>query len=182
MEPNLDPIDIAPSQSHSAMAGPRMPSKPLTPPPARTEIPRRTLDVPTPARRPGTDGADGKRLLVGRDISLSGAITACDKLVVEGRVEANLTDAGSIEIADGGLFKGNAEVDEAEIGGAFEGGLVVRKKLVIRSTGKVQGTVRYGRIVIEAGGEVTGTIEVLQPEPAALALPTSFRLPEPGQE
>ncbi|MBF0334965.1 MAG: polymer-forming cytoskeletal protein [Alphaproteobacteria bacterium] len=71
---------------------------------------------------------------------------------------------------------------EAEIGGAFEGGLVVRKKLVIRSTGKVQGTVRYGRIVIEAGGEVTGTIEVLQPEPAALALPTSFRLPEPGQE
>lgn len=134
------------------------PPKPMTPP-ARTEIPRRSMDLPGGSKR--SDAADGKKLIVGREISLSGNITACDKLVVEGTVEANLTDAGMIEIAETGLFRGSAEVDEADIAGHFEGGLIVRKKLNIRSTGRVNGTIRYGRVAIEVGGEIAGTIEVL---------------------
>lgn len=139
--------------------GPVMSNKP--PSPMRADIPRRVPEISTP-RKPATPGDnEGKKLIVGREISLSGNITACDRLVVEGTVEANLTDAGSIEISETGLFKGSAEVDEAEIGGRFEGGLTVRRKLVIRSTGKITGTIRYARIVIEQGGEISGTVEVL---------------------
>lgn len=139
--------------------GPVMNNKP--PSPMRADIPRRVPEISNP-RKPATPGDnEGKKLIVGREISLSGNITACDRLVVEGTVEANLTDAGSIEISETGLFKGSAEVDEAEIGGRFEGGLTVRRKLVIRSTGKITGTIRYARIVIEQGGEISGTVEVL---------------------
>jgi cytoskeletal protein CcmA (bactofilin family) len=139
--------------------GPVMTNKP--PSPMRADIPRRVPEISSP-RKPASPGDnEGKKLIVGREISLSGNITACDRLVVEGTVEANLTDAGSIEISETGLFKGSAEVDEAEIGGRFEGGLTVRRKLVIRSTGKVTGTIRYARIVIEQGGEISGTVEVL---------------------
>lgn len=143
-----------------ATPGTNMNSKPHSPP-ARPDIPRRVMEIPAPARRPAGGEVECKKLIVGRDISLSGAITACDKLVVEGTVEANLSEAGTIEIAETGLFKGNADVDEAEIGGRFEGGLTVRRKLTIRASGRVEGTIRYSRIIIESGGVISGTVELL---------------------
>src|SRR5262245_2086770 len=39
-------------------------------------------------------------------------------------------------------------VEEAEISGIYDGELSVRKRLLIRSTGRVSGTVRYGEIEI----------------------------------
>lgn len=161
-----------------------MPTKP-TVPPARPDIPRRMAELPGAPRRAETrPEAEGKKLIVGRDISLSGNITACERLIVEGSVEANLTDAIAIEVSETGSFKGSAEVEEAEIGGNFEGGLTVRKKLTVRSTGRIQGTVRYGRLVVELGGEISGTVEVLpgaeEPARPAAAAP-AFRMPTVDQ-
>ena len=100
-----------------------------------------------------------RKLIVGREISLSGEITSCDRLVVEGSVEANLANCRDIDIAESGLFKGSASIDDAEIRGRFEGTLTVRKRLLIRATGKVTGTVRYGQIEIECGGQISGDIQ-----------------------
>ena len=140
------------------------PSKP-TATPFRADIPRRVVDIPGAAtRRPERAMAlddDANRLTVGRNICLSGEITACQKLVVEGQVEAQLTDAQVIEVAATGYFRGTAEVDEADISGRFEGNLIARQKLTIRKGGRIDGSVRYGRIVIESGGEISGDMAAL---------------------
>jgi cytoskeletal protein CcmA (bactofilin family) len=104
-----------------------------------------------------------KKLIVGRDIRLAGEITACDKLVVEGQVEADLADAQVLEIAESGLFKGRAEVDVAEVSGVFDGELTVRQRLILRATGQVKGTLRYAELEIERGGRVNGNIEEIGP-------------------
>lgn len=104
--------------------------------------------------------AESKKLIVGREIVLSGQITSCDRLVVEGRVEASLTESRVIEIAETGHFKGSAEIESAEIAGRYEGTLTVRERLFIRSTGKVNGKVTYGQIEIEPGGEIAGEVHV----------------------
>lgn len=124
---------------------------------------RRVVDLPGYSRRPGPSGSgeEPKKLFVGKEISLSGEIKECDTLVVEGTVEAALSDARSIEILESGLFKGAAEVDEAEISGRFDGELTARDKLLVRAGGQVLGTIRYGEIIIEAGGEVSGQIQKL---------------------
>jgi|SRR5579883_818441 cytoskeletal protein CcmA (bactofilin family) len=116
--------------------------------------------TPTPVKR----DVETRKLIVGREISLSGEITACDRLVVEGSVEANLANCRDIDIAESGLFKGSASIDEAEVRGRFEGTLNVRRRLLIRATGKVTGTVRYGQIEIECGGQISGDIQA-QPMP-----------------
>jgi cytoskeletal protein CcmA (bactofilin family) len=109
-----------------------------------------------------TDEA-GKRLIVGQGISLSGEITACDRLVVDGSVQVTLNQTRAIEITESGRFtNGKAEVEEAEISGVYEGDLTVRKRLLIRSTGQVKGTVRYGELEIERGGRLSGTISMLE--------------------
>lgn len=115
----------------------------------------------TAASPPKPDTGDGKRLTVGREICLSGEITACDILVVEGRVEASLGDSRAIEIAETGFFKGNAEIDNAEIAGRYEGNLTVRDRLLVRATGKISGSIRYRRLEIELGGEIVGDMQVL---------------------
>ncbi|MGJ7604856.1 bactofilin family protein [Variovorax sp. LT1R20] len=100
----------------------------------------------------------GSKLTVGPNIKLKGVeITDCDTLVVEGLVEATM-DSRLMQIAEQGEFKGSAEIDIAEIRGIFDGNLTVREKLVIHSTGKVTGKIRYGKIVIEEGGQLSGEI------------------------
>jgi len=102
----------------------------------------------------------GSKLIVGPNIKLKGVeITDCDTLVVEGRVEATM-DSRVIQIAECGAFKGSAEIDIAEIHGEFDGELTVRQKLVIYATGKVTGKIRYGKVVIEEGGQLAGDVQV----------------------
>jgi cytoskeletal protein CcmA (bactofilin family) len=114
------------------------------------------------AAQPATSAAakegGGSKLTVGPNIKLKGVeITDCDTLVVEGLVEATM-DSRVMQIAEQGAFKGSAEIDIAEIRGLFDGNLTVREKLVIHSTGKVTGKIRYGKIVVEEGGQLSGEI------------------------
>ena len=95
---------------------------------------------------------------MGPNIKLKGVeITDCDTLVVEGTVEATM-NSRLMQIAEQGAFKGSAEIDIAEIRGEFDGNLTVRQKLVIYATGKVSGTIRYGKLVVEEGGQLSGEI------------------------
>jgi len=105
--------------------------------------------------------SEQKRLTVGRDIFLNGEIRTCDSLVVEGKVEAVLTDCKTIDIASTGEFKGSAEVESADISGRFDGDLTVRQRLTIRTGGKVLGKIRYGQLEVERGGVVSGQVETL---------------------
>lgn len=101
----------------------------------------------------------GKRILtVGSDILLKGEISTCDRLVIEGAVDATLKDVHTVEIAEHGSFRGTAEVEDAEISGLFDGDLIVRNRLTIYATGKVRGRISYGEIEIERGGELSGEI------------------------
>lgn len=101
-----------------------------------------------------------KRLIVGKGIVLKGEISACDRLVVEGSVEASLTDSNVVVIAEGGEYKGSANINEADIAGKFEGVLTARNRLIVRATGHVNGEVRYGELEVERGGRVSGDVQV----------------------
>jgi len=140
--------------------------KPPTSSGVQSDAHRRPPEMPTTARRIDRarsldSGSDQKRLIVGRDISLTGEITSCDRLVVEGQVEVTLPAARLIEVAPTGVFKGNADVEEADISGRFEGELTVRGRLDVRAGRRSNGKIRYGRIVIEQGGEISGDMQTL---------------------
>ena len=121
-----------------------------------------TVVTPVPAAAPAAAPASAdseSKLTVGPNIKLKGVeITDCDTLVVEGSVEATM-DSRVIQISERGSFRGSAEIDIAEIRGQFDGSLTVREKLTIYSTGKVTGRIRYGKVVIEEGGQLSGEIE-----------------------
>ena len=152
-----------PSDKPSTTSPNLAPRAPLPPMPGMSGAPRDSQGpqaaaaTPQPAASATAEG-EGSKLIVGRNILLKGEIASCDTLVVEGHVEASM-DSRVIQIAESGVFIGEAGIDIAEVSGQFEGKLTARKRLVIRKTGRVSGTIRYGQIEIEAGGRISGDVQ-----------------------
>jgi len=156
----------APVFRSKPMAAPLPASPPATPAPSAAE------NAPTPgsapvARPPRAEAApvppvpaasDSRaQLFAGAGVKVKGEISGCDSFRVEGDVDGQVS-ARHIVVAQNGVFKGTAHVEEAEIEGTVEGTLNVAGHLFLRSTGKLQGNVSYGQIEIERGGEVAGDI------------------------
>jgi cytoskeletal protein CcmA (bactofilin family) len=169
--PPFRPISIkeAPQMSRPPSFSPVNPAAPAAPAP--TTAPRPGLGT----RPAGRDPAERRTLVVGRGISVQGTVQDAERLVVEGTVEASMIHATELSIAPGGVFKGEVEVEDAEIAGTIDGTLVARGAMVVRATGRVLGTARCRRLQVEDGGQITGRIEMITegapaesaPKPAA---------------
>ncbi|MEH6404878.1 MAG: polymer-forming cytoskeletal protein [Sneathiella sp.] len=137
--------DAAPAATAASHTKPAQPYKNHSPFPLKKD-----QQPATPIKKPS-------RLHVGKDIHLKGEITACDRLIVEGKVEASM-NSDEVEISESGIFIGEVIIDTADISGKFEGTLTARKRLIIRKTGCVSGEIQYGDIEIEPGGEISGSL------------------------
>ena len=139
------------------------PSHPPAPVPGSAP---RAANAPVAPAAPAAEAATreetaGSKLIVGPNIKLKGVeIDDCDTLVVEGRVEATMVSR-AIQIAEHGAFSGKVDVDVAEIRGDFQGEMTARKKLVIHASGRVSGKIRYGKVLVQEGGEVSGDVGAL---------------------
>ena len=150
-------------------------NQPINPAPAtaaHAAAPAPSESVTRAEARPGAvDERREAKLVVGPQIKIKGVeISDCDTLVVEGRIEATL-DSRVLEITEHGVFQGTIAVDNAEVHGRFEGELTVRKQLIIHSTGRVSGKIRYAKIKVEEGAELAGEMQMLEKDRSSVAAP-----------
>jgi cytoskeletal protein CcmA (bactofilin family) len=141
--------------------------------PNPTSVPPLPVAPPRPGSGPATglqapprpaapvDLGERRTLVVGRGISLHGTINDAERLVVEGTVEASMIRAAELSVIHGGVFKGEIEVEEAEIAGVIDGVITARTSLIVRASGSVLGRARCRRLQVEDGGQLTGQIEML---------------------
>ena len=147
---------------------------PVPPPPAPPPGPQPGAG-PRPgtmlARSPAREGSGERRtLVVGRGISVQGTVQDAERLVVEGTVEASMIHATELSVSPGGMFKGEVEVEEAEVAGTIDGTLTARGSLIVRASGKLLGAARCRRLQVEDGGQITGRIEMITEAVARPAL------------
>ena len=154
----VPPFRPAPPKEAQAMSRPPFSSAPVGPATPPGGAPRPGMP---PVRTPARDSGERRTLVVGRGISVQGTVQDAERLVVEGTVEASMIHATELSVAPGGVFKGEIEVEEAEIAGTIDGTLTTRGALVVRNTGRVLGTARCRRLQVEDGGQITGRIEML---------------------
>lgn len=101
---------------------------------------------------------NGRKLVIGQGITLSGEIEACEHLIVEGTIEATLKGANVLDVSESGAFLGTVEIDEANIAGRFEGDITVKGRLTIEATGQVVGSISYKELSMEAGAVIDGSV------------------------
>lgn len=160
-----------------------------TPTPTQPTAAGGALRMPGAGPARVAETAERRTLVVGRGISLQGTVQDAERLVVEGTVEASMIHATELAIAQGGVFKGEVEVDDAEIAGTLDGTLTARGTLALRSTGKLLGTARCRRLQVEEGGQISGQMQMLSEAPAprsgdapAPAAPQPAKRPAPVPE
>ncbi|HEX8013249.1 MAG TPA: polymer-forming cytoskeletal protein [Casimicrobiaceae bacterium] len=185
-KPALKPAFYDSPGTAAKAAAPAQPARPpLAPPPAPAkEAPSATAAnvsaAPTASACSGialAAEAGGSKLFIGVNIKLKGVeISDCDVLVIEGHVEATVRSR-EMQIDQPGTLTGTALIDVAEIRGEFSGELTARTRLVVHGTGRVSGTIRYGKLVVAEGGELTGDVKRLDSEeqPQRSLLPPDAR-------
>jgi cytoskeletal protein CcmA (bactofilin family) len=152
-----------PGPGGNAAARPSAPPAPaLGPQPAPNAAPPSTAQaIATAAAVPVLTDAPGSKLFIGVNIKLKGVeVSDCDVLVIEGQVDATV-HSKLMQIAQPGTLHGTALIDVAEIHGEFSGELTARTRLVVHGTGRVSGTIRYGKLIVAEGGELSGDVKRL---------------------
>ncbi|HEY4253765.1 MAG TPA: polymer-forming cytoskeletal protein [Roseomonas sp.] len=162
-DPDLAVPPFRPAAVTPAPTAPVASLRPATAPmpPARPGAPGAPL-APAVSRAPGgVDANERRTLVVGKGISLQGTVTDAERLVVEGTVESQMIQAQQLFVSHAGVFKGEVQVEEAEIAGTFDGTITANGSLTIRATGKVLGVARTKRLSVEEGGQLSGRMEML---------------------
>jgi cytoskeletal protein CcmA (bactofilin family) len=145
-------------QAQAAAATRELPPAAITP--ALTEA----IAPAAPARAAGAAASAsgeiaGSKLFIGVNIKLKGVeISDCDVLVIEGHVEATV-HSKAMQIDKPGTLKGTALIDVAEVRGDFSGELTARTLLVVHGSGRVSGKIRYGKLIVAEGGELSGDVK-----------------------
>ncbi|CAH2600147.1 Polymer-forming cytoskeletal protein [Rhodovastum atsumiense] len=130
-----------------------------------------------PVRPQVREPTERRTLVVGRGISLQGTVQDAERLVVEGTVEASMIQAAELVVSPGGVFKGEVEVEDAEVAGTIDGTLTARGNLILRASGKLLGTARCRRLQVEDGGQISGRMEMLTDPAPVSPLRTSAPVP-----
>ena len=142
------------------MSRPSLPQQPASPASGTPQGMIRPAMAPA-VRPPAREATDRRTLVVGRGISVQGTIQDAERLVVEGTVEASSLHATELNIPQGGVLKGQVEVEDADISGLMDGTLTVRGSLTVRATGQITGEARCRRLQVEDGGQLTGKISMI---------------------
>jgi cytoskeletal protein CcmA (bactofilin family) len=103
-------------------------------------------------------------LVISEDMIIRGIseLHNCRQLEIHGYVEGDVT-AGAVRIHKTGKCYGNMNSETAEVLGTLQGNVTVRNLINIHSSGSVSGNVRYGKLALEAGGNLSAEVRNVPP-------------------
>jgi len=153
-------LPFRPANLVEKLTGPFRPEEGSRPNTAAGVIPASSHQEPESQSQPRGNEVDVRTMIVGPGTAFSGEITSCNRLIVEGTIDAKLDNCQHVLIDESGIFRGESSTENADVRGSFEGILVVRKRLLIRATGRVSGKLTYTQIEIEPGGKITGMLQI----------------------
>jgi cytoskeletal protein CcmA (bactofilin family) len=96
--------------------------------------------------------------VIGRNTRFRGEVTGKGPLVVRGQIHGTIGIEDRLTVTEGGRLDAEVRVSEMTIAGEAEGNLRTRGTLLIRPTATVTGRIWAGRLRVEEGGILQGTI------------------------
>jgi cytoskeletal protein CcmA (bactofilin family) len=91
--------------------------------------------------------------------TLTGDLTTNSSLRIDGQINGNVTCYGKLVLGQEGVIAGDINATEVELDGTVEGNVNAEVLLIIHQTGIVKGNLITGRLVIEDGAQIVGSIQ-----------------------
>jgi cytoskeletal protein CcmA (bactofilin family) len=103
-------------------------------------------------------------LIVTEDTVIRGVreLRNCRQLEVFGYLEGDVA-AKSVLVHKNGRLFGKVKSDSAEIYGTLQGEVVVKNLIDIKASGNVSGNIKYGRLALEEGGNLSAEVRNVPP-------------------
>ena len=97
---------------------------------------------------------------IGPSIVIKGELTAGEPVVIAGRVEGTIDVSGhEVTVAQGGELHGDATTDALVVAGVFRGDVVANRRVEIRNTADVEGSISAPSVVVADGAVVRGKVQ-----------------------
>ncbi|MEO1608401.1 MAG: polymer-forming cytoskeletal protein [Pseudomonadota bacterium] len=104
----------------------------------------------------------GNMVIMGHT-SISGKISNCGVLEVHGYIDG-IVAAQRVIVHQTGQLYGTIEADDAEIHGEMQGEVKIHNLITIGNNGSVSGNIQYGKLAVEAGGNLSADIRNVPPK------------------
>lgn len=128
--------------------------------------------VPQPVDRPTSDTRVSGQSRIGKSAKFKGDIHSDEDLVIDGQVEGAIDiPKNMLVIGTTGTVKANIQARSLVVQGELAGKVQVSERTQITATGRLNGDLVTGRIVIEDGGALRGTSDVRPAKPASTPQP-----------
>lgn len=101
-------------------------------------------------------------LILGEGAVLKGEVKKGRRVEVWGYVEGGVT-ASELVVQEGGKVFGNVKTDTAEVRGTLQGDVRVQQLFSLKSTGSAAGKIKYGRLAMEEGAELSAHVRNIPP-------------------
>lgn len=94
--------------------------------------------------------------MIGPGTKIIGNIETNGDIRIDGNIEGNIISKGKVVIGANGLVKGEVQCANAELSGSLEGKILVSDLLSLKSTSKLTGEMKVGKLSIEPGAIFIG--------------------------
>ncbi|MBR2536282.1 MAG: polymer-forming cytoskeletal protein [Hyphomicrobium sp.] len=101
-------------------------------------------------------------LVIGADAVLTGDVKGAKAVEIYGVIDGGVS-AGDVTVRQGGKLNGWIKSDTSTVEGVLKGDVRVQQLITIRSTGSVEGNVKYGRLAMDEGAELTASVRNVPP-------------------
>lgn len=101
--------------------------------------------------------AEANSAHIGEGVTFKGSITVPDVIVVDGIVEGDVT-ARTVRVGVSGSIKGTVTSIDAEVHGKLCDKIEVKEFLLVRSTGRIEGSLACGDVQVERGAVLSANV------------------------
>jgi len=105
------------------------------------------------------DPISGKNLL-SADVEIKGSIKFQNELVIDGKVEGEITSAGVLTVGENAEIRGEIKTKSVTVLGKVHGNITVEERCELKGRAVLQGDLKAARLVIEDGATFVGKSEV----------------------
>ena len=130
------------------------------------EIPL-TPHSPNPTTTPVMADISTSKNTLSADVEIKGSIKFLNDLTVDGKVEGEITSAGTLTVGENAEIRGEIRTKSATVYGKVHGNITVEERCELKSRAVLQGDLKAARLVIEEGATFVGKSEVTPVKGAA---------------
>ncbi|MGM0375203.1 MAG: bactofilin family protein [Bacteroidota bacterium] len=95
--------------------------------------------------------------MIGQGTKIVGDIETNGDIRIDGNIQGNINSKGKVVIGSNGLVKGEVVCSNADVAGTLEGKMNVSELLSLKTSSKLNGDIKTGKLNIEPGAIFTGT-------------------------